>query len=88
MISGEYIVLAPEGLHARPAKAFLNLIKKAESTVTLKKDGMECDAKSMLGILSMQAKYNSSIKVEVDGTDEQELFDKIDRFFTEEIIKL
>lgn len=88
MIAKEYTVLAPEGLHARPAKAFLKLLKKYGSKVMIKKDDIECDAKSMLGILSMQATYNSKIIVEIDGEDETELAASLDQFFAHDIINL
>ncbi len=88
MISKEYTILAPEGLHARPAKEFLNLVRKYKSKVLLKKDDIEADAGSMLGILSMQATYKSAITLEVTGEDETDAIEGFDRFFNEEIIKL
>ncbi len=88
MISKTYTILAAEGLHARPAKAFLNAIKALDSNVTLKKGDVTTDAKSMLGILSMQAGYNSEIEIIIEGGDEQAALNQIDHFFTQDIINL
>ncbi|MDR1134511.1 MAG: HPr family phosphocarrier protein [Synergistaceae bacterium] len=88
MISKEYTILAPEGLHARPAKEFLNLVRQFKSKVVLIKDGITADAGSMLGILSMQATYNSKIILEVSGEDEVHAAERFDCFFDKEIINL
>jgi phosphotransferase system HPr (HPr) family protein len=47
----------------------LNLVRQFKSKVVLIKDGMTADVGSMLGILSMQATYNSKITLEVTGAD-------------------
>lgn len=88
MISGEYTILAPGGLHARPAKELSNLVRKFKSRVTLIKDNMRADTDSILGILSMQATYNSKITIEVAGEDEVLAAENLHRFFNEEIMKL
>lgn len=88
MISKEYAILAPEGLHARPAKELLKLVRQFKSKVVLMKDGMTADAGSMLGILSMQAAYNSKIILEVTGEDEVQAAESFDCFFNREIINL
>lgn len=88
MICNTYTVLAAEGLHARPAKALLNTVKEYQSAVTLKKDGREVDARSMLGILSIQAVYNSQLTVEVVGCDEEQAMSALNHFFTEAILNL
>ena len=88
MISKEYTILAPEGLHARPAKEFLKLVRQFKSKVVLIKVGMTADAGSMLGILSMQAAYNSKIILEVTGADEVHAAESFDCFFNRKIINL
>lgn len=88
MIEKEYAILAPEGLHARPAKEFLKLVRQFKSKVMLSNSEQEADAASMLGILSMQAVYNSKITVKITGEDEAAAGEAFDRFFNDEIIKL
>ena len=88
MLSKEFTVLAEEGLHARPAKALLTVIKRYKSAVAMIKDGAETDARSMLGILSMQAGYNSKITLRVEGEDEAELMAALDNFFEKDILEL
>lgn len=88
MIEKQYKILAREGLHARPAKAFLKLVKGMEDQVTLCKENAEIDAKSMLGILSLEAAYNTVITVKIEGPAEEASAKVIDQFFTEDIVKL
>lgn len=88
MLVKEFTVLAPEGLHARPAKGLLNVAKAFKSSIMLEKDLAEADARSMLGILSMQAAYNSRLKVKVEGEDEEEAMAALTRFFEKDIISL
>lgn len=88
MVNKEYVVLAKEGLHARPAKALIKMSKNFKSNVTIVKDGVEADAKSMLGVLSLCAGYQSKITLVVSGEDETTAFEALDQFFTEDIISL
>ena len=89
MIVKKYTVLASEGLHARPAKAFLKLIRNYEASVKIRKDDLECDAKKgILGIISMQALYNSTIILEINGKDEAECYLSLDEFFEHSILNL
>lgn len=88
MISKEFTVLAAEGLHARPAKALLMVIKQFKSAVTMVKDTAEADARSMLGILSMQVSYNSKITMKVEGEDEEAAMAALTKFFEEDILAL
>ncbi len=89
MITKEYTILAAEGLHARPAKEFLKLVRQFKSKVMISKDDdLKADAGSMLGILSMQAAYNSKITLNISGEDEAQAAEGFDRFFNDEIIKL
>lgn len=88
MLTKEFTVLAEEGLHARPAKAMLNVIKQFNSDVTLIKGDAETDARSMLGILSMQANYNSKITIKVEGDDEAALMEALTVFFEKDIMSL
>lgn len=88
MLTKEFTVLASEGLHARPARALLNVAKKFKSSITLVKDTAEQDAHSILGILSLQANYNSKISVRVEGEDEEAALEALTKFFEEEIVSL
>jgi phosphocarrier protein HPr len=88
MISKEYIILAPEGMHARPATALIKLTKKFKSSFSLQKDEKTVRLNSMLNILSMGAKGGESIFVIVQGEDEADAAAALDEFFNEQLKNL
>ena len=88
MIVREYRVLAPEGLHARLAKELTRLAKRFTSGLVLKKDGEAFDPRSIIGLVTAQATYLSTITMEIDGADETELAEALDHFFAEEVVRL
>lgn len=69
-----------EGLHSRPAMEFSKLAAQYASAVTIEKDGMSFDAKSMLMVLSACMCRGDNFVLKVDGADEEAAMDKLERF--------
>lgn len=57
------------GLHTRPATAIVKLLQNAKSNVFFTYKQETVDAKSILSILMLAARRNSSITITVDGDD-------------------
>ena len=87
MISKDYIIIDPHGMHARPATALLRLARQFKSEFSLKKDANKIQMKSMLNILSLSLKCGDTISVIIEGDDESEAVDAFDNFFYEEMKK-
>jgi phosphocarrier protein HPr len=87
MISKDYIIIDPHGMHARPATALLRLARQFKSDFNLKKDGSTIQMKSMLNILSLSLKCGDTISVIIEGDDESEAAAAFDNFFYEEMKK-
>jgi phosphocarrier protein len=87
MITKDYIILDPNGMHARPATALIKLSRQFKSAFCLKKDGMQIQMRSMLNILSLAAKGGDTITLIIEGEDETEAEKAFDNFFFEEIKK-
>jgi len=87
MISKEYIIIDPHGMHARPATALLRLARQFKSDFNMKKDGNKIQMKSMLNILSLSLKCGDTISVIIEGDDESEAVGAFDYFFNEEMKK-
>lgn len=81
MISKTYTILAPEGMHARPATAMVKLAKPFVSVIVLKYGDKSARLNSLLAILSMGIKGGSAIVVEIDGADEAAAATAFDTFF-------
>jgi len=57
------------GLHARAAALLVKTANRFMSEVTLEKDGLEVNGKSIMGILMLAASKGSKITLKVDGKD-------------------
>jgi len=66
----EIVIKNPTGLHARPAKVFVNLAKQYKSDIRVQHGEKKANAKSMISMLTLGAESGSQIKVMVDGEDE------------------
>jgi phosphocarrier protein HPr len=69
------------GIHARPAALLVQTANRFSSNIFLEKDGEQINGKSIMGILTLAATYNSPIKIIADGTDEQQALQTICRLF-------
>ncbi|MDP9081746.1 MAG: HPr family phosphocarrier protein [Bacteroidota bacterium] len=85
MITNDYIILAPQGLHARPATTLIRLAKGFESTISMQKGEKTIKLNSMLNILSLTIKGGETITIIIDGEDETEASTAIGQFFTEQL---
>jgi phosphocarrier protein HPr len=56
MITKDYVITAPLGLHARPATTLIRLAKNYKSAISLKKGEKTIRLNSMLNILSLNVK--------------------------------
>ena len=65
----EIIIQNEQGLHARPAAIFVQIVSKYNSDVTIIKDTERINGKSITGILTLGAQKGSSIILEIDGED-------------------
>jgi phosphocarrier protein len=57
------------GLHARPAAEIVKISTKFQSEITLVKDGMEVNGKSIMGVMMLAAECGSSLVLRAEGVD-------------------
>ena len=69
------------GIHARPAALIAQTANKFASEVLMEKDGTVVNAKSIMGVITMAAGYNTSITLKADGSDEAEAAQAIEALF-------
>ncbi|MGY4688987.1 HPr family phosphocarrier protein [Salibacterium sp. K-3] len=72
------------GLQARPAALFVQEANRFQSDVFIEKEDKKVNAKSIMGIMSLAARSGESIKLTVDGVDEQEASEELVRFVEKE----
>ena len=65
------------GLHARPSALLVQATTKLVSEITLIKDGLEVNGKSIMGVMMLAAEVGSRIVVRAEGADEVEAAEKV-----------
>ncbi|TDB98697.1 HPr family phosphocarrier protein [Nonomuraea longispora] len=70
-------VASASGLHARPAKLFVQAAAKLEVPVTVRLGEKSVPAKSMLGVLSLGAVRGSEVTLEAEGPGAEEALDSL-----------
>jgi phosphocarrier protein HPr len=60
------------GLHARAANMLVQAASNFQCTITVNKDGIEANAKSIMGLLLLAAGKGSKIVVRAEGKDAKE----------------
>ncbi|PKK91901.1 MAG: phosphocarrier protein HPr [Candidatus Wallbacteria bacterium HGW-Wallbacteria-1] len=87
MKSKDVLIQSKTGLHARPAAMFAQCANRFNARVTITKDGMEVDGKSIMGLMLLAAGYNSSITIKADGDDENEALAELSGLVESNFIK-
>ena len=72
MITRNVTVRIPIGLHARPATFFIQKANSYKSSIWVEKDDRRVNAKSLLGVLSLNITQDTQITLIADGEDEIE----------------
>ncbi len=67
------------GLHARPAALLVKTTGKFHAHINIAKDGVIANGKSIMGLMTLVAESGSEIEVIVDGEDEEEAMQAIQR---------
>ena len=81
MKSFEYTITAPVGIHARPAGVLVKEIKKYTSTVTVAKGDKAVNALKLMALMGMGIKQGDTVKVTIEGADEDTAAAAIEEFF-------
>lgn len=69
------------GLHARAAALVVKTANRFSSEITIEKDGVEVNAKSIMGILMLAASKGTRITLRAEGKDEAEAIEGVGRLF-------
>ncbi|MBD1401629.1 HPr family phosphocarrier protein [Pelovirga terrestris] len=88
MLTRNFTIINRLGLHARAAALLVKTASRFSSEITIKKEDMEVNGKSIMGILLLAAPKGSDILLMTDGSDEelamQQLAELIEDGFGEE----
>jgi len=69
------------GIHARPAAVLVQAAKDFKSSIYFEKGNDRINAKSIMGILTLAATYNTELKIAAEGEDEEKAVETISHLF-------
>ncbi|HET7565451.1 MAG TPA: HPr family phosphocarrier protein [Gemmatimonadaceae bacterium] len=70
-------IMNQNGLHARPAAEIVKVAAKFQADITMVRDDLEVNGKSIMGVMMLAAEYGSTLLVRADGPDAREAVDAI-----------
>jgi phosphocarrier protein len=65
------------GLHARPAAEIVKTAAKFKSDVTIVRDELEVNGKSIMGVMMLAAEFGSTVTLRAAGDDAEAAVDAI-----------
>jgi len=60
------------GVHARPAAEIVKTASRFASDVTLVRDDLEVNGKSIMGVMMLAAEYGATVTLRADGPDAED----------------
>ena len=67
------------GLHARACSVFVKEAARFASHVTVARDGLEVNGKSILGVMMLAAEMGAQITLRAEGSDEERALEALVR---------
>ncbi|MBK5187444.1 MAG: HPr family phosphocarrier protein [Gemmatimonadaceae bacterium] len=65
-------IVNKNGLHARPAAEIVKLSSRFQSEITIVRDDLEVNGKSIMGVMMLAAEFGSSVLVRANGPDAEQ----------------
>jgi phosphocarrier protein len=81
MVSKEVVIKNRAGIHARPAAMIVKTANEYDCQVYLEKDSTRINSKSIMGIITLGASFNTKLRVVAEGDDEEAAVDAIVHLF-------
>jgi phosphocarrier protein HPr len=78
MVERSVQILNKNGLHARPAAEIVKVSARFASEITLLRDGMEVNGKSIMGVMMLAAECGATLVLRADGADADEALEALE----------
>ena len=77
MIERSVQIVNRNGLHARPAAEVVKTAAKFKSEITIVRDDLEVNGKSIMGVMMLAAEFGATLIIRANGPDAQQAVDAI-----------
>lgn len=74
-------VVNANGIHARPAAEIVKTAGRFRADITIARDDLEVNAKSIMGVMLLAAGQGTTVTVRADGDDEAAAVDAVAALF-------
>jgi phosphocarrier protein HPr len=81
MVTKKIIVQNRAGIHARPSSLIVQTASKFQSNIMFEKENVTVNAKSIMGVMTMAAGYQTELTVSADGVDEAAAVAALEQLF-------
>jgi len=81
--TGTFEITNRLGIHARVAAKLVETAQRFRAGITLEKDGVEVDGRSILDILTLDCPRGSRLTVRIDGDDAREALEAFSRLLAD-----
>jgi phosphocarrier protein len=72
MVERSVTIANRNGLHARPAAEIVKTAARFSSDITLVRDDLEVNGKSIMGVMMLAAEYGSTLVLRANGDDAED----------------
>lgn len=80
MVTKNMTVELENGAEARPIAFLVQVASQFESSIYIEYDNKRINAKSIMGMMTVNLSGNKEVSVSADGADETEAIDKIEEY--------
>jgi phosphocarrier protein HPr len=71
-LTRDVVVLNRYGIHARPAALLVKAAARFQSEILLEKNGVKVNAKSIMGLLTLEGNHGAKLRIHATGVDAAE----------------
>jgi phosphocarrier protein HPr len=81
MVEKDVVVKNRAGIHARPAALIVQTAARFSSQIEFSTEHETINAKSIMGIITLGAGYQTTIRISAQGEDEEEAVENLTQLF-------
>ena len=81
MLEQEFTIVNRLGLHARASALLVKTAIRFNSDIRIEREEIEVNGKSIMGIMMLAAAKGTTILVQVEGADEDQALEGMERLF-------
>lgn len=70
-------IVNKQGLHARPAAEMVKAASKFKADITISRDDLEVNGKSIMGVMMLAAEFGATITLKASGPDADDALDAL-----------